>query len=430
MIAYNKNYRKINKVLIFIFVCLLSLMLVSCVEDDIIDENEQYKIEMPKDLCVGERYELRFKDGINKEEYDFNILTSDEVGFKDYVLFGKEEGTASIEIVYPNGNKDYVMFEILPEVPVERIEFSIDKGDDENYVVEKEYKMNCVAYPERSRQEFTFSVGDTKNVVDTDKMTIKFGVAGELDIICYAKRNKDAKQILKVDVGFNKDIEMYQVLYIGNSLTNYTYNIPSIISKLMKSVNIPYNYTIDAPSGFWIADHADDYYNYVDKNRYTHIVYQEQSKGPITDYDKFESTILDFTSYVKYEDTKFVVYETWAYERSYLKGEENQREMTMQLKEAYEKVAKLIGADIVRSGEAFWEYEQRSYVNGEETLPTLFADANHPSFYGAFLSACVHYVTLTGRSAVDNEYMPTEIEAEVALLIKQIADDIALNKTE
>ena len=420
-----KKFVRIFGILIISLCFVLSL--TCCGEDKPINPNDKSgDLTGPVDLCVGERFELVFPEGVEKTEYNISVITSDEITLNDYVIQGKIEGTASLEITKPNGEKQYLMFEVLPEVMPTSVSFSIDKGSDEAYLIGKEYKITCICYPERSRQEFLFNVGSTKNVIDEKKMTITFGEAGTFDIICYAKKSREAKQTLEIQVDFNPDIEMYQVLYIGNSFTKYTYNIPSIIKKLMDADGVIFNYTIDAPSGFWIADHSDDYFNYVDKNRYTHIVFQEQSKGPITDFNKFEATIKEFSSYVKYKDTKFVMYETWAYERTYMGGEAKQREMMEQLRDAYVNVGTQIGASIARVGEAFFAYQTRSYVDGVETLPTLYAqnDVSHPSYYGAFLSACVHYVNLTGRSAKTNTFVPTEIEEQYVNIIKEIADEV------
>ena len=39
---------------------------------------------------------------------------------------------------------------------------------------------------------------------------------------------------------------------------------------------------------------------------------------------------------------------------------------------------------------------------------------NHPSTYGAYLSACEHYASITGRKSEDNIYMMPGVENEMA----------------
>ena len=64
----------------------------------------------------------------------------------------------------------------------------------------------------------------------------------------------------------------------------------------------------------------------------------------------------------------------------------------------------------------------------EETnvrTPSLYQDMNHQSLYGAYLSACVHYSTITGRKASDNTYKIEGIDSSVAAQIRRIADLIS-----
>ena len=60
-------------------------------------------------------------------------------------------------------------------------------------------------------------------------------------------------------------------------------------------------------------------------------------------------------------------------------------------------------------------------------LPCLYYDMNHPSTYGAYLSACVHYASITGRKSEDNIYMMPGIENEIAEIIQRIADEVVFN---
>ena len=50
---------------------------------------------------------------------------------------------------------------------------------------------------------------------------------------------------------------------------------------------------------------------------------------------------------------------------------------------------------------------------------------NHQSLYGAYLSACVHYSTLTGKKASNNTYVIDGIDSEMIKTIQVIADKIS-----
>ena len=68
------------------------------------------------------------------------------------------------------------------------------------------------------------------------------------------------------------------------------------------------------------------------------------------------------------------------------------------------------------------------YESPNNNLPSLYYDMNHPSTYGAYLSACVHYASITGRKADDNVYIMPRIENEIAEIIQKIADEVVFNK--
>ena len=54
------------------------------------------------------------------------------------------------------------------------------------------------------------------------------------------------------------------------------------------------------------------------------------------------------------------------------------------------------------------------YESPNNNLPSLYYDMNRPSTYGAYLSACVHYASITGRKSEDNIYMMPGVENEIA----------------
>lgn len=97
--------------------------------------------------------------------------------------------------------------------------------------------------------------------------------------------------------------------------------------------------------------------------------------------------------------------------------------MTQKLKESYEEAANIIGAKITRSGEAFKLFEE-TYGR----TPSLYQDMNHQSLYGAYLSACVHYSTITGKKASDNTYIIDGLDIEIIKNIQTIADKISFGE--
>lgn len=403
--------KKVN--ILLLVLCLF--VLIGCKKEE--EPTKTYEADVPTEVCVGEDIIFEVKKLTDKDVKVENY-TPDEIVLSNdgafYKIHGKSEGFGTITI-------DGESFDITVKPRVNPTEVVINIDKNQKFITGVTYKFTYEVKPAHTSQEVTYNCGSAKIDIDFEKGEIVFNEAGLFDVIFSAKRDKNVTNIIKFDVDFNPDIEMYQMLYIGNSFTHYTYCIPTYIKGLMDASGVPFAFTFDAPSGFYLDAHEDDYENYINNNRYTHIIFQEQSNGPRSDYDRFESAVLKFAGMETHESTKFVMYETWAYDKEYAKGYGGQEVMTSELKEAYEKVADQIDASIARVGEAFWIYHQ---AEEKFDIPGLYLpnDASHPNAYGAYLSACVHYVTYRNKPVTGNGFIPSEIDEEIAQFIWAIAD--------
>ena len=161
---------------------------------------------------------------------------------------------------------------------------------------------------------------------------------------------------------------------------------------------------------------------YIEKYAFSHVILQGQSYEPIDRKEAFLETMEKFGKQAKAIGAQVIVYESWAYDRESYKGL-TRYEMTEQLKLSYEEAANRIGAKITRSGEAFKLFEE-TYGR----TPSLYQDMNHQSLYGAYLSACVHYSTITGKKASDNTYLIDGLDIEIVKNIQKIADQISFGE--
>ena len=87
---------------------------------------------------------------------------------------------------------------------------------------------------------------------------------------------------------------MYDLLFIGNSLTYFKYSIPDFISKMIKLDGIQVNIAMDSITPQWIIDHEIAFNTFNQQRKYTHVILQEYSYGLIQDYNKFETSVLKF----------------------------------------------------------------------------------------------------------------------------------------
>lgn len=84
--------------------------------------------------------------------------------------------------------------------------------------------------------------------------------------------------------------------------------------------------------------------------------------------------------------------------------------MTNQLGALYEQAATKIDATLSPVGYAF-----------------LSISKNHPSLYGALLSAYTHYAVLTNRSPLENDWVHLDLDETIMTILKQAAHDTVFN---
>lgn len=286
------------------------------------------------------------------------------------------------------------------------------------YYYGETYHLEYELEPANALRNFELNYNSNYMTINEETMEVTFNNAGEFSISCFSYDNMELEDKLEVDVLFNPDIEMYRLLFVGNSLTKHHYNIPYIVRDMIKADGIAVECDLCADGRQYLDEQTDVVESRLRKSRYTHVILQEQSNGSIRDYDRFERAVIELGEMIKENKAQLVLYQTWAYNLSIWNGM-TKAEMQLKLIESYSKVAQKVGANVNRVGEAFEKYEARWGL-----IPSLYVDMNHPSIYGAYLSACVHYSSITGKKASDNTYIMFEIEYDVMKNIQEIADEV------
>lgn len=94
------------------------------------------------------------------------------------------------------------------------------------------------------------------------------------------------------------------------------------------------------------------------------------------------------------------------------------REMTLRLAAAYEKIAAEQGCLLSPVGTAFYD------VNTNHPEVVLYTEDNsHPTLSGSYLAALCHFAVLYGVSPLSVPYTPAGVEPEEAAILKQAAAD-------
>lgn len=409
-----------KKILIFI---LFLMMLSSCGEENIVFDikcsETTMEVSMTTNIYVTTNVDITVNN-LTPQILEIVATQSDAITVKAI-----EAGIGEIEIQAKDEVKKVTITVIKKDIAIIPTSLNVRIKEEGPYYVGSTYHLDCNVEPSGALKNIYYNYNENNMIIDETKQEVTFLEAGIFKIACYSYDNMEIEQILEVDVEYNPDLEMYRILFVGNSLTksvsNNNYSIPDIVSNMIKADGVPVLCEMNVAGGASLMDQKQKVANYLNKNRYTHVVLQEQSAGPILHFDKFEKAVLDISKMVKTNKAKLVLYQTWAYNVNYWNGM-TKKEMQLALVEAYENVGKQVGASINPAGLAFERYEAQN-----DDLPSLYYDMNHPSTYGAYLSACVHYASITGRKSDDNTYMMPGIENEIAEIIQKIADEVVFN---
>jgi hypothetical protein len=161
--------------------------------------------------------------------------------------------------------------------------------------------------------------------------------------------------------------------------------------------------------------------------KWDYITFQQASgySGLSETYYPF---ITDLAEYVKQyaPSANHVIHQTWAYEsgcewEGFRNYDNDQQKMFDALKMAYEKAALSIGAKfIIPVGEAF---QRARATQVGDTL--CCEDKAHAGVKGNYLAGAVWYEMFTGKSIIENSFVPPGMPAEEILILKRIAHETA-----
>lgn len=199
-----------------------------------------------------------------------------------------------------------------------------------------------------------------------------------------------------------------KVLFIGNSFTFYS-NIPELFANIAteagEQVTVE-SVTCGSHTLEQFADPTDEYGKQVDEklkasDNYDVVVIQEHSTRPLTDYDAFLEGARALKAQIDATQTncRVVLYSTWGYASGAASRNMTIPEMEAELRKAYDNAAKALNAEVSHVGTAFstvyLQYPDMMNADSSDNAFNLYySDNKHPSYTGAFLSACVHVATI------------------------------------
>ncbi|MCD8372935.1 MAG: leucine-rich repeat protein [Clostridia bacterium] len=217
-----------------------------------------------------------------------------------------------------------------------------------------------------------------------------------------------------------------KVLFIGNSFTYYR-EMPDLFANIANAAGqtvIAESVTVGSHTLTQFADETDEYGKQVaDKldaySDYDAVVLQEQSTTPINNYDEFYSAVEALKTKINktQDDCEIYLYSTWGYTSLAESLNCTIPEAEAKIRAAYEKCADALDLKVSYVGKAF----TAAYEDYSGTINLYADDDKHPSYEGAFLSACVHAATILNIDVRISTYESTQTTNEE--ILKQIAYD-------
>ena len=407
-----KKENFIKKTLMFI---ILLLVLCGCGEEPV---EKILNVTCDKTtIYINEIVEINVESNM---EFKVNVLNLDILELKSaengkIEILGLKEGVGVVEISGDEGYKKEVSITVSNYPAPTSLSLKI--VEEGPYYYGETYHLEVSLEPSNALRNLELNYNRNYMTINEETMEVTFNVAGDFYISCYSKDNMDLEAKIDFEVVYNPEGNLYRVLFVGNSFTKHNYDIPKLVEEMMKLEGLDAECEGSIAGGKSLVDQRSKVESKLRNFKYTHVILQEHSYGPISKHDQFESTVVALAKKIEENKAKLMLYQTWAYDKDVWNGI-SREQMTDKLVEGYAKVAEKVGATINPVGIAFEKY----YLRGN--LPTLYCDMSHPSVYGAYLSACVHYASITGKKASDNSYKMEGIEENILIIIKEIADEV------
>jgi hypothetical protein len=181
-----------------------------------------------------------------------------------------------------------------------------------------------------------------------------------------------------------------RVLFVGNSYT-YADDIPWITKQLASSAGESKTLDVEmiAPLGATLQSHWEigEVTRRLHEGKWDYVVLQEQSTRPIEQPETTQEYARLLDSEIKKVGAKTVLFVTWPRQK--------QPENFVALTNTYLSTAQDLKAIVAPIGIAWM-----SILKENPSLPIYHRDGSHPNPIGSYLSSCVLYSLIFGKSPV------------------------------
>jgi hypothetical protein len=203
------------------------------------------------------------------------------------------------------------------------------------------------------------------------------------------------------------------VLFIGNSYSYYNNSLHGHVRSLVHAADPGARngttFRSMTVSGSFLRDHGPGLAAMLKSRRWDVVVLQGQSTEPVAARraGPFRETVRDYERQIREAGARTALYMTWAWR--------GKPDMTRPLADAYVAAGNDSGSLVVPVGLAF----ERA-LKLRPDLVLHHSDDQHPSLEGTYLSACVFYAALYGRSPAGSGYT-AGLPADTAAFLQRAA---------
>lgn len=214
------------------------------------------------------------------------------------------------------------------------------------------------------------------------------------------------------------EMELIKILFIGNSKT-YRQNMPLIFKRLVEKSgrDIDINKATKPGASLLELYHETDTLKKINSTKWNYVIIQERTiKALQEDISEFRDGAIKLCELILKNniDTKIIYNACGVYS-------DFNREEYETTNNHYEQIAKITNGEVCYQGSAFIEFH--SHFPEIE----LYEDKQHPTFVGAYLSACCLYDTIYNRKSNEVEYFDV-LNPKIAIDIQKVADEVILRK--
>ena len=227
------------------------------------------------------------------------------------------------------------------------------------------------------------------------------------------------------------------VLFLGNSYINSN-SLPQLTANIALSFNDTLNWDSNTPGGYTFQLHSTNTttLSKIAASNWDYIMLQEQSQIPsfppsqvANDCYPFASILVDSIKSAN-SCAEPIFFMTWGRENGDQSNCANYPPlctydgMQSRLRESYIEMSIDNQCSVSPVGAA-WKYVRDQYPS----IALYSSDGSHPSIYGSYLAACVHYSSIYKKSPVGSSYC-SSISCSDALLLQQAAALIVLDSLD